>query len=64
MGILHNLAGLFDVFFIRLGGTVKHNGSEAAVDTVFADFIRRAVVEVKDDRDFRDAQLLLLLPFW
>ena len=53
MRIFHNLAGQGDIFFIRLGGSVDHNGSETAVNAALAEFKAVAVIEVQGDRNLR-----------
>ncbi len=56
MGVFYDLAGLAHIFFIRQGGTVKHNGGESAVDTLFADFKRVAVVQMQGNGKVGDFQ--------
>ncbi|TGJ75315.1 hypothetical protein CAGA_25280 [Caproiciproducens galactitolivorans] len=38
MRVFHNAAGFLHIFLVGLGGTVIHNGSKTAVDTILADF--------------------------
>ena len=51
MGILHDLTGQGDIILKALGGSVDHNGGEAAVDAGFAELERVAVVKVQRDGD-------------
>ena len=56
VGVFYDLAGLAHIFFIRQGGTVKHNGGESAVDTLFANFKRVAVVQMQGNGKVGDFQ--------
>ena len=49
VGIIYHTFGQFNVFFKRILGTVDHNGSEAAVHAVFADFKISAVIQMQAD---------------
>jgi len=51
--VLDDLLGQRDVVRKGLGGTVDHNGGEAAVDAALAQFERIAVVEVHADREIK-----------
>ena len=53
MGVFHHLLGQGDVFFIRQGGTVNHDGREAAVNAVTAHFKGRTVIQMHADGHFR-----------
>ena len=47
--VFHHFFGDGDIFFPRLGRSVDHDGSEAAVDRSFADIEIRAVIKVHND---------------
>ena len=53
MCVLNNLLGQSDVFLERLGGSVDHNGGEAAVDAGLTNLERVAVIQMQSDRDIR-----------
>ena len=51
MGILDDLAGQGDIVLKGLGGSVNHDGREAAVDAALAQLKAVAVVKVQRNRD-------------
>ena len=51
VSIFNDLFGQFNVILERLGGSVDHNGSKAAVDAGLAGLKVGTVVKVKNDRD-------------
>ena len=51
MGILDDLAGQSDIVLKGLGGSVNHDGREAAVDAALAQLKAVAVVKVQRNRD-------------
>ena len=51
MGVFHNLLGNGDIFLVRQGGTVDHDGGEAAVDAVLAHLKGRTMVQMDADRN-------------
>ena len=52
VSVLNDLTGDLDVLFEGLGGSVDHDGGEAAVDAGLAGLEAVAVVQVQSDGDF------------
>ncbi len=53
VSVLNDLTGDLDVLSERLGGSVDHNGGEAAVDAGLAGLEAVAVIQMQRDRDLR-----------